>query len=617
MFPMPQLKKALLASCFILPSLLVGAAYAQPSGGPYGPIPQSYKIPKATNIYYVAPDGNADAPGNQLDAPSTLDAAITRVVSGDAIILRGGVYRTGNLVLNQGITLQPYEDEQPILKGTQVATDWQPAGKNVWRTSWEKLFPSEPMYWWRRDREEARTPLHRFNNDMVFINGEFLQSAGSVDELTENTYYIDYDKKHVYIGRDPAGNTVEITAHDMALLRTSGEVHGKVSDKKGPQIRGITFTQYAWTAFSFEGKRGFIHTDEPVDEPVGPADPSTYGKEVVGTLLENVTISFCSRVAGYFRGDGLVIRNSLVSDTSTEGIYVIGSSDVLLERNIVQRNNIENITGYFVSAVKIINQTHDVVVRDNLIIDHPGSSGVWYDIGNRNGVVVNNYIEGTDNGFFFEISRGAIVAGNVFVNNAVGMRILNAADAHMYNNTLIDSPVHIQRSERSAEGDHFGWHPATGPGVEERNGHIFMNNLLVASEANNGPLLRVEQTPSVCRLQDSPLATLDGNIYVRPNAAYPTQQSPLINWIDTNAENCSVSFDNLAGFQQRLSNLGVNDQQLEGSPRSVFMAPDLHRYQLREALPTHQKVAMPNEVRKQLDWSKKEAERTVGAVPAK
>ena len=30
-------------------------------------------------------------------------------------------------------------------------------------------------------------------------------------------------------------------------------------------------------------------SDEPVDEPIGPADPSTYGKEVVGTLLDNGT----------------------------------------------------------------------------------------------------------------------------------------------------------------------------------------------------------------------------------------------------------------------------------------------------------------------------------------
>ena len=42
-----------------------------------------------------------------------------------------------------------------------------------------------------------------------------------------------------------------------------------------------------------------------------------------------------------------MIRNSLISDTGTEGIYVIGSSDSLLERNLIRRNNIERLTGIF------------------------------------------------------------------------------------------------------------------------------------------------------------------------------------------------------------------------------------------------------------------------------
>ena len=618
MLPVSRLIKPVLSSLVLAASLLAGNAMAQLSGGPYGPVDQSYRIPKAANVYYVAPDGSADASGTDVSAPTTLEAAISRVASGDAVILRGGVYRTGSLVLNQGITLQPYEDEKPILKGTRVATDWQAAGENAWRTSWETLFPSEPMYWWRREREEHRTPLHRFNNDMVFIDGEFLQSAGSVDELSETTYFIDYENQHVYIGRDPAGHVVEITAHDTALLRTSSDVHGKTTDRKGPQVRGITFTQYAWTAFSIEGERSFTHTDEPVDEPVGPADPATYGKQAVGTLLENVTISFVGRVAGYFRGDGLVIRNSLVSDTSTEGIYVIGSSDVLLERNIIQRNNIENITGYFASAVKIINQTHDVVVRDNLVLDHSNSAGVWYDIGNRNGVFINNYIEGTDIGFFFEISQGATVAGNVFANNATGIRILNSADAHIYNNTLVDSPVMIDRSERSGEGDHFGWHPDTGPGVTEREGHILMNNLMVASKPETGPLLRVQQTEKVCKdLKDSQLSAMDGNVYVRPAAPYESLNSALATWVDNDADNCVVSLNTLAALKERASPLAQNSHYIERSPYSVFMAPDISRYQLQYALPSDKKIAMPTEVRKLLGWSKSEAARAVGAYPHK
>jgi hypothetical protein len=207
--------------------------------------------------------------------------------------------------------------------------------------------PAEPLPWWNRSHEGMKTPLHRFNNDMVFVDGEILSSKGWEGELDPHSFYIDYKNGFVYIGADPTHRQVEITAYDSALVRTAGPAHGKVSDGKGPVIRGITFTQYAYRALEIEGKKHFTANDEPTNEPVGISDPATYGKEVRNTLIENVTITYCSHVAGYFRGDGLIIRNSLVSDTSTEGIYVIGSSDVLLERNIIRRNNIKQLTGYF------------------------------------------------------------------------------------------------------------------------------------------------------------------------------------------------------------------------------------------------------------------------------
>ncbi len=264
-----------------------------------------------------------------------------------------------------------------------MANKWEALRNNVWRTRWDRLFPARPLGWWRREREGMITPLHRFNNDMVFVDGELLQSAGWEGAVDARSFYIDYETGYVYIGADPSNRLVEITAFDCALLRTTRPAHGKAPDRKGFVIRGVTFTQYAYRALDIEGKKPAASvSEEPTDDPVGPADPSTFGKEVVGTTLEHVTISYSSRVAGYFRGDGLTIRHSLISDTSTEGIYVIGSSDVLLEKNIIRRNNIEQLTGYYPAAVKIFNQSHRVTVRDNLVIDQRHSNGVWYDVGN-------------------------------------------------------------------------------------------------------------------------------------------------------------------------------------------------------------------------------------------
>jgi parallel beta-helix repeat protein len=605
--------------CLLLSSLLfaAAAAYAQPSGGPYGPVDQRYNIPKAAHVYYVAPDGKAESRGTALKQPTTIEAAIERVVTGDAIVMRGGVYRTGNLVFNQRIVIQPYADERPVLKGTEVATKWEPAGNNVWKTTWTKLFPAAPLGWWNRAKEEAKTPLHRFNNDMVFVDGELLKSAGGVNELDAHSYYIDYQNQLVYIGIDPVGRLVEITAHDGALIRTSRPVHGKVSDKKGPVIRGITFTQYAWRAIEVEGKKQFTANDEPTDEPVGPSDPATYGKEVTGTVLENVTITYCSRVAGYFRGDRLVIRNSLVSDTGTEGIYVIGSSDVLLERNIVRRNNIEQLTGYYPSAVKIFNQSRRVTVRDNLVLEQPYSNGVWFDVGNRDGVFVNNYVEGALVGFFFEISRGVTVAGNVFVRNGRGLWILNSADARVYNNTFVDNPATFGRTERSAVGDHFNWHPATGPDVNQREGHVFANNLLVASETFRDPLVRFDQAPVLCGKLTRPQAKkVDGNVYVRATEPGTSTMPPLIVWAPTGAPDCSATLGSLAAFRKLAPQFEARGRQFNRTPRSIFKSPDIDRYELRAALPAAAGATMPADVRKLLGWSEAQA-RTVGAYPFK
>lgn len=592
--------------------------YAQPSGGPYGPIDQRYEAPKAPHVYYVAPDGRADVPGTSLEQPTTLESAIERVVTGDAVVLRGGVYRTGGLVLNQGITIQPYLDERPVLKGTKLATTWEPLRDNVWRTKWSPLFPAAPRSWWQRSREGMRTPLHRFNTDMVFVDGELLKSAGWEGELDAHSFYIDYQDGYVYIGADPANKQVEITAFDSALIRTSAPVHGKTNDHKGPVIRGITFTQYAYRALEVEGKKHFTINEETTDEPFGLSDPATFGKEVIGTVLENVTITYCSRVAGYFRGDGLIIRNSLISDTGTEGIYVIGSSDVLLERNIIRRNNIWRITGYYPSAVKIFNQTRRVVFRDNLITDQPYSNGVWYDVGNHDGVVVNNWIEGAVDGVFFEISRGATVAGNVLVRCDHGVRALNAADIRVYNNTFIDAPASFERNERIAAGDLFNWHASTGPDIDQRDGHVFANNLLVASDSYRLPLLRFQQPPSLCPKLPRPLAKeVDGNVYVRPTVP-GAPAVPLITWTPAQSDTCSSTFTTLDAFRKAVPGFEANGRQLDRTPRSVFKGADLGRYDLQPSIQGVLKkgAPVPADVRKLLGWSEQDSQ-WPGAYPVR
>jgi Right handed beta helix region len=592
-----------------------GPARAQPSGGPYGPVPQTYAVPAgAAHVYYVAPDGRAEAAGTTLADPTTLEAAMARVVTGDAIILRGGVYRTGGLRLNQGITIQPYADEHPVLKGTWVADHWVAQANGLWRTAWSRLFPARPLGWWQRDREGRKTPLWRFNNDMVFVDGEPLKAVGWEGEVDAHSYFIDYETGQVYLGVDPANRLVEITAFDSALVRTSGPCHGKVTDHRGPVIRGLTFTQYAWHALDVEGRKPTPPvSEEPTNEPEGPADPSTYGKETTGTTLENVTITHCSRVAGYFRGDGLVIRHCLISDTSTEGVYVIGSSDVLLEKNIFRRNNVERLTGYYPAAVKIFNQCHRVTCRDNLVIDQPYSNGIWFDVGNVDCRFLDNWVEGAQDGFFFEISKGAICAGNVFVRCDRGVRVLNSSNVQVDHNTFVDTVAAFERNERSATNDHFGWHPATGPAVDRREGHEFVGNLLVADEGFTQPLLRCEQSPALGGTLTRPqLARLDGNVYVRRGDGAP---GPLIVWSPAAGAHGTVELASPGALHQLHPEFAAHSRYFPGYRGAVFQGEDVSRYPLLRGSPVRPVPDdLPAAVRDLLGWPA-QAERLPGAYP--
>ena len=558
----------------------VGAG-AQPSGGPYGPVHRAYDVPSGPgNVFYAAPDGDAGRPGTSLQAPTSLATAIAQARTGDAVILRGGVYRTGGIRLNQGITIQPYRDERPVLKGTLPATQWKRVSGGLWVTHWDLLFPSKPADWWQRDREGKKTPQHRFNNDMVFVDGRYLQSSGWEGEVDSTTCYIDYEKGNVYIGVDPAGRLVEITAHDVALLRTAADCYGRPSDRKGYTLRGIDLLQYAYRALEVEGT-----------EPEGISDESKHGKDVIGTTIEDCTIAWCSRVAGYFRGDRFTMRRCRVSDTSTEGVYVIASNDILLEQNIFMRNNVEKITGYYPAGVKIFNQCYRATCRDNLVIDLPHSNGIWYDVGNVDGVFVNNWIEGvgsasgpgatnqlwpSDNGFFFEISKGAVCAGNVFVDCDHGLMILNASDVKMYQNTFINSTACIGRNARSAARDHFGWHPSTGPAVDARCGHEFVNNLLVRDERSARPLLFVWQPDSMNgRLPDQQLQACDNNVFT--SSVVPAA-TPLLVWSPVPGVRGQAQWQGPDDLHRQFAQFAGGSVWMDGSVGPVFRSRELGNY---------------------------------------
>jgi len=299
-----------------------------------------------------------------------------------------------------------------------------------------------------------------------------------------------------------------------------------------------------------------------------------------------------------------------------------------LEKNIFTKNNIERITGYFPAAVKIFNQSYRVTCRDNLVIDLPYSNGIWYDVGNVDGVFVDNWVQDvgilkrefskerfwpSDNGFFFEISKGAICAGNVFVNCDQGIYVLNSSNVQIYNNTCINSTATIGRTPRSAENDHFGWHPSTGPDVDDRFGHVFVNNLLTVDENYYRPLFVAFQTPSLCKKLNKPqFDKFDNNVYVRTSNS--TSKSLML-WSPAKNKECLLEFESLDGLRKIHPNFSANSQYFANYDGPLFKSCELGKYELLEEFQGSKSAAsLPPEIRELLGQNEKDVP-FIGAFP--
>jgi len=246
------------------------------------------------------------------------------------------------------------------------------------------------------------------------------------------------------------------------------------------------------------------------------------------------------------------------------------------------------------------------------VLDNPSSNGIWYDVGNRDAVFVDNWIEGAQDGFFFEISKGATVAGNVFVRCDKGLRALNSSNVRAYHNTFVDTVASFERNERSAVGDHFGWHPKTGPDVDEREGHAFVGNLLVASASFRKPLLRFEQPQALCQRLTRPQSTqVDGNVYVR----YGQVQAPLVVWSPVAGDACQLELASLEELRRLQPALEAHGRFYGDYAGALFRSPELSNYELARPLPNLQALDdLPAEVARLLGWPAAQP-RTPGAYP--
>jgi len=166
----------------------------------------------------------------------------------------------------------------------------------------------------------------------------------------------------------------------------------------------------------------------------------------------------------------------------------------------------------------------------------------------------------------------------------------------MYQNTLVNSTVAIGRNARTAANDAtFGWHSSTGPDLDQRDGHVFVNNLLVGTEEYTRPLLSVWQPDSLCAgLGKSQLTQFDNTVFVKRGSGAST---PPILWSPVTSGECQMAFESIESFRKVVPQFAAQSLLFVGDI-PLFKNPHGGNFQLLKEFPGSKAAApVPDDVR--------------------
>lgn len=147
-------------------------------------------------VYYVSTIGNDSAVGT-IDAPfKTINRAASVAVAGDTVRVFGGVYRewvnpkNGGTSNNNRIVYEAVEGEKPVIKGSEIVSDWELVKGTVWKTVLlNEMFGEWNPYKLKVEGDWLCAPVEEYSAHLgdVYINGVSMFEAKSMEDLYDNS----------------------------------------------------------------------------------------------------------------------------------------------------------------------------------------------------------------------------------------------------------------------------------------------------------------------------------------------------------------------------------------------------------------------------------------------
>ncbi len=441
-------------------------------------------------IYYVSVNGNDLSAGTKEAPFRTINRAAKIAAAGDTVRVHGGIYREcvdpQNGGVNDGcrIVYEAVDGELPIIKGSEIVTDWE----KVEGTVWKKTLPNTifgdfnpfaiPIFGdWFSDPFDYEVHLGD-----VYLNGVSMYEAPDYEALCKaekrlkgachHSRHLVCDEKIRYpehtvyqwfarVGAeetelfcnfqeyDPNRETIEISVRESCFF---------------PKRTGINYI----TVRGFEMAHAATQWAPPTAEQIGMIGPHwsrgwiiennhfhdakcsaiSLGKEI--TTGHNLHSRFL-RKSGYqyqqeavflalrqgWRKENIgshIVRNNRIHDCGQTGIvgHMGGAFSRIEHNHIYNINKKQEFWGHEVAGIKL-HAAVDTVIENNNI--HNCNLGIWLDWQAQGTRVTKNLFYENDRDLMIEVTHGpCLLDNNVFLSPVA---IQNAAQGTAYVHNLI------------------------------------------------------------------------------------------------------------------------------------------------------------------------------------
>jgi parallel beta-helix repeat protein len=485
-----------------------GAASGVESSGSSPLGSTTYPVPDDAVV--VSPSGDDDASGTLADPVRTVGRAISIALSGATIVLRGGAYHEKvEIPADKRLTLQSYPNEQVWFDGSSVVRGWAPSGSTWVKDGWTKQFDSTPCYnagtCNMADADfqfvDDASPMAA-HPDQVWIDDEPLQQVASVEQVTADSFFVDYSADRLYIGRDPAGR--EVRASDLVdaiAIRSNGSV-----------VRGIGVHRYA----------------TPLPEI------ATVKADAEDVTLENMVVSDNATAGVSITQANCTVRNVSSVRNGMLGFHVSYADGTTLSEVLAEGNNTEHFKQAPVAGGIKIGRSRGVSAADSAFVANEGT-GIWFDESSYGITVRGSSISGNSgHGISLELSAKAVVVDNLVVGNGQdGLKINNTESVQVWNNTFVGNnrTVWVVQDERLASDlSNTGHDPRQhlpDPTVTWLSGAVTISNNIFSRPASGSPCVLCVEDMTEQRSASEMQIVANGNVYNRTSSSSPAQ---LIVW---------------------------------------------------------------------------------------